>query len=331
MGSNVEDESDRMIRRERYIDAEVETLLKEKEAIKLSLKENKETLKSLSVKKTEMDNMIDAEMKKFRERDSEVKGILSRLSNPDPPKQTNANVDSHMVDFLKQAIATKEEDLVCPVCLEIAQTPIFTCPDSHIICSACAPKLKVQECPQCRVDLPTPLKRNRFAEKTAVELEELLLAMRKLTSVDPNQDQEAQKTETEQDPMQIEEMVKLKEDIAAILNNLSPETLDISVEKFTALPITKQTHLQECMELIFEKAVNEAGFSEITARLCQVLQMKKVQAENSETETVNFRKLLISLCQKEFQRDHMESLDREKKAYTDGGGLMNWHQLHIPR
>ena len=32
--SNVEDESDRMIKRERYIDAEVETLLKEKEAIK---------------------------------------------------------------------------------------------------------------------------------------------------------------------------------------------------------------------------------------------------------------------------------------------------------
>ena len=241
-----------------------------------------------------------------------VKEILGRMSNPEPPKQTNANIDSQMVDFLKKAITRKEEDLVCPVCLEIAQVPIFTCPDSHIICSACAPKLKVQECPQCRVDLPTPLKRDRFAEKTAVELEELLLAMRKLTDVDPHQDQEPKKSlmETVQDPIQVEEMVKVKEGVSAILNNLSPQTFDVSLEKFRALPITKQTHLQECVELIFDKAVNLAGFSEIVARLCQVLQMKKVQAENSETETVNFRKLLISRCQKEFDRDNMGSLDR---------------------
>merc|ERR1712223_2244276 len=43
-----------------------------------------------------------------------------------------------------------------------------------------------------------------------------------------------------------------------------------------------------------------------------VLQMKKVLAENSETETVNFRKLLISRCQKEFDKYYMESLDRDK-------------------
>ena len=312
--SNVEDESDRMTKRERYIDAEVETLLKEKTAIKLSLKENEEVLRSLSVKKIEMDKMIDAEMEKFKERDTEVKEILGRVSNPEPPKQTNANVDSQMVDFLKKAIARKEEDLVCPVCLEIAQVPIFTCPDSHIICSACVPKLKVQECPQCRVDLPTPLKRNRFAEKTAVELEELLLVMRKLTDVDPHQDQEPKNSlmETVQDPMQVEEMVKVKEGVSAILDNLSPQTFEISVEKFRALPITKQTHLQECVELIVEKAVNELGSSVACARMCQVLQMKKVLAENSETETVNFRKLLISRCQKEFDRDYMEGLDRDK-------------------
>ena len=95
-----------------------------------------------------------------------------------------------MVDFLKKAITRKEEDLLCPVCLEIALTPIFTCPDSHIICSACVPKLKVQECPQCRVVLAQPLKRHRFAEKTAVELEELLQAMKKLTSIGTHQDQE---------------------------------------------------------------------------------------------------------------------------------------------
>ena len=50
-----EDERDKMIKRDRCIDAEIETLLKEKETIKLSMKENDEILESLSVKKNEMD------------------------------------------------------------------------------------------------------------------------------------------------------------------------------------------------------------------------------------------------------------------------------------
>jgi len=111
---------------------------------------------------------------------------------------------------------------------------------------------------------------------------------------------------------EIDEVTKLKKGVLAILNKLCPQKFDILVEKFTALPITNQNHLQECMELIFEKAVDEPGFSVAYARMCQVLQMKKVLAENSETETVNFRKLLISRCQKEFDKDYMESLDRDK-------------------
>ena len=111
---------------------------------------------------------------------------------------------------------------------------------------------------------------------------------------------------------EIDEVTKLKKGVLAILNKLCPQKFDVLVEKFTALPITDQSHLQECMELIFEKAVDEPGFSVAYARMCQVLQMKKVLAENSETETVNFRKLLISRCQKEFDKDYMESLDRDK-------------------
>jgi translation initiation factor 4G len=111
---------------------------------------------------------------------------------------------------------------------------------------------------------------------------------------------------------EVDEVTKLKKGVLAILNKLCPQKFDILVEKFTALPITNQNHLQECMELIFEKAVDEPGFSVAYARMCQVLQRKKVLAEDSETETVNFRKLLISRCQKEFDKDYMESLDRDK-------------------
>ena len=98
--------------------------------------------------------------------------------------------------------------------------PIFSCPDSHIICSTCVPKLRSQECPQCRRSVKVPdtlkrdtlrtstdtlrrdrfaesdtlrtpkdtlrtptdtLRRDRFAEKTAREYEELLKRLAKLT------------------------------------------------------------------------------------------------------------------------------------------------------
>ena len=184
--SSIEDESHKMKKRVKCIDSEVETLINEKEGIKLSLAENDDRLRELRAKKNEMDEMVDIEMKKYKERDTEVKDILSRLSVSDPVQPSRASGgDSEMIGFLKQAIAEKEEDLICPICLEAAQTPIFTCPDSHLICSSCVPKLKAQECPQCRVALPHPLRRHRFAEKSAAELEKLRHEMAKLTGIDP--------------------------------------------------------------------------------------------------------------------------------------------------
>jgi len=75
------------------------------------------------------------------------------------------------VDFIMQSIESKEKDLECPVCLETAIAPIFSCPESHVICSTCRPK--VSKCPECRVTYKGPPRRHRFAEKTAGELEAL--------------------------------------------------------------------------------------------------------------------------------------------------------------
>merc|ERR1719462_171563 len=134
--------------------------------------------------------MIDSEMRRLMERDAEVREISSRLSSSGPQKQENTPVDAKMVEFLKQAVEKKEEDLKCPICLETAKSPIFMCPDSHIICSECAPK--VQTCPQCRVELPTPLKRHRFAEKIAMDLDDQLQKLVELTGRDPGPEQDPQ-------------------------------------------------------------------------------------------------------------------------------------------
>merc|ERR1719167_72402 len=123
--------------------------------------------------------MMDSEMRKLMERDAEVREILDRLSSGGPLKQENTPGDVKMAEFLKQAVKKKEEDLTCSICLETAKPPIFMCPDSHIICSACAPK--VQTCPQCREKLPTPLKRHRLAEKIATEMDDQLQKLMELT------------------------------------------------------------------------------------------------------------------------------------------------------
>jgi len=96
-----------------------------------------------------------------------------------------------MIKFLQEAIEKKEEDLTCPICLERAKLPIFMCPASHIICSACSPM--VQKCPECREELPTPLRRHRFAEKASLDLDDLWQQLVELTGNDPDPEQEAQR------------------------------------------------------------------------------------------------------------------------------------------
>ena len=94
------------------------------------------------------------------------------------------------------------------------------------------------------------------------------------------------------------------------LNKLTPQNLDTVVEKFEGLLIDSYEKLSLCMELVFEKAVDEPSFSVAYAQMCLALGKKKVTDDNGQV--VNFRKLLIMRCQQEFEKDYMEGLDREK-------------------
>ena len=76
-----------------------------------------------------------------------------------------------MLTFLNRAITTKQRELECPLCLEVSEAPIFMCPESHLVCAHCKPK--VEKCPECRTPYPNPAKRHRYAEKTAEELLDL--------------------------------------------------------------------------------------------------------------------------------------------------------------
>ena len=90
------------------------------------------------------------------------------------------------------------------------------------------------------------------------------------------------------------EMEELRRKALAILNKLTPQKFETLVQRFQELPIDSYQKLAACMELVFEKAVDEPSFSVAYAMMCQELQKKKVPDEMKPEENVNFRKLLIS-------------------------------------
>ena len=104
-----------------------------------------------------------------------------------------------------------------------------------------------------------------------------------------------------QDPIKI-----LERNVQAILNKLTPQNFDKLVAEFKVLKIDTVPKLEACVELIFEKAVDEHEFSQFYARMCEVLSGKKVTNESSGQKHMNFQRMMITHCQKEFERDYME-------------------------
>jgi len=84
--------------------------------------------------------------------------------------EAKLKVKPAMVEFLERQVAALEEELECPVCLEVLTTsPIYKCADDHLICPGCRPKVKI--CPQCREKYPPgPFKRFREAERKTERL-----------------------------------------------------------------------------------------------------------------------------------------------------------------
>jgi len=103
---------------------------------------------------------------------------------------------------------------------------------------------------------------------------------------------------------------ELRRKAIAILNKLTPQKFETLVQRFQELAIDTPEKLSLCMELVFEKAVDEPSFSVAYAAMCGELQKKKVVDETGKE--INFRKLLIMRCQTEFEKEYMDPEEREK-------------------
>lgn len=105
---------------------------------------------------------------------------------------------------------------------------------------------------------------------------------------------------------------ELERNVRSILNKLTPQKFDKLVKQFNELKIDSEKKLANSIELIFEKAVDEPEFSVAYAKMCDVLREKKVPKGDNSQQPVDFRKLLVTRCQKEFERDYMEGFDKSK-------------------
>ncbi|XP_016399893.1 eukaryotic translation initiation factor 4 gamma 1a isoform X10 [Sinocyclocheilus rhinocerous] len=101
--------------------------------------------------------------------------------------------------------------------------------------------------------------------------------------------------------------------VRSILNKLTPQMFQQLMKQVTELTIDTEERLKGVIDLIFEKAISEPNFSVAYANMCRCLMGLKVPTSDKPGVTVNFRKLLLNRCQKEFEKDKDDDVIFEQK------------------
>jgi hypothetical protein len=78
------------------------------------------------------------------------------------------------------------------------------------------------------------------------------------------------------------------------------------------LPINNEDRLKGAIDIIFEKSIDEQVFSQTYAQLCKVLSNIKVPSNAEPLKHVNFRTMLLTRCQKEFDTDYQQEINYDK-------------------
>nr|DBA15660.1 TPA: hypothetical protein GDO54_003133 [Pyxicephalus adspersus] len=101
--------------------------------------------------------------------------------------------------------------------------------------------------------------------------------------------------------------------VRSILNKLTPQMFNQLMKQVTDLTVDTEERLKGVIDLVFEKAIDEPSFSVAYANMCRCLATLKVPMADKPGSTVNFRKLLLNRCQKEFEKDKADDDVFEKK------------------
>jgi len=137
-----------------------------------------------------------------------------------------------------------------------------------------------------------------------------------------NQSENAWKPANKEKPTDAEtaKTEKLYKSVRGILNKLTPQKFSVLVKQVLDLDIDSEDRLKGCINIIFEKAIDEPGFSVAYANMCKHLMLIKVQLKDGKSDKdekpkgdLYFRKILLNRCQKEFEAGALLETDFEQE------------------
>lgn len=117
--------------------------------------------------------------------------------------------------------------------------------------------------------------------------------------------------------------------VRGILNKLTPQMFQQLMKQVAELTIDNEERLKGVIDLVFEKAISEPNFSVAYANMCRCLTTLKVPIPDKPGATVNFRKLLLNRCQKEFEKDKDDDAVIDKKQKEIDASVMSEEKTRL--
>ncbi|XP_074507085.1 eukaryotic translation initiation factor 4 gamma 1-like [Sebastes fasciatus] len=132
------------------------------------------------------------------------------------------------------------------------------------------------------------------------------------------------------DPEQVKTQ-ELFNHLHSIVNKLTRQTFQELMKQVMDLTIDTEERLKGTVELIFEKAISEPNSSVAYANMCRCLVGLKVPTSDKPGVFVNFRKLLLNRCQKEFEKeqDDDEIFEKKQKEIEAAKEVRNCERLRV--
>eukprot|EP00092_Neocalanus_flemingeri_P099182 GFUD01126522.1.p1 GENE.GFUD01126522.1~~GFUD01126522.1.p1 ORF type:complete len:252 (-),score=75.22 GFUD01126522.1:23-778(-) len=128
-------------------------------------------LQRKSVKSQVLKQQILQNQEEIGKSNQKVEKIKSQMNNVFMRKVSSDPEADTLLSHLEKQISQKTRELECPVCYEVCQPPILRCPEFHLVCGQCWPRMR--HCGECRTPYGGQM-RHRYAERGHQELQELV-------------------------------------------------------------------------------------------------------------------------------------------------------------
>ena len=148
----LEDEKHGVDKKVAEIDAQMGELQVSKDHLVKQKGDKDKRSDKLLKKKNKLEKFIEEKVNENKETkrglEKEIEEIKVRFKETQRARKSEAQPESLtlLVEYVNDQIESKETELECPVCMEVASAPLFCCDDQHLICAECRPKVRSLSC-----------------------------------------------------------------------------------------------------------------------------------------------------------------------------------------